>query len=266
MIEQKRIEQSLKTACFGKYLYVLPEIDSTNTYAREKAREGAPEGSVIIADYQTNGRGTRGRLWESSPGENILMSIILRPKVQINATCCFTLATATILIKAITSFLRIEQDSEADIEVKWPNDILLGGGKLAGILTESSVVNQDIEYLIVGMGINVNQDLKSLSPELRHNSNSLYTETGVRIEREKLIAHILSEFEQQYIVMENTNYNNIVSEWKKYWRMQGRKVRIETPLLTESGEVLDINPKGSLVYRTETGKIKEIIVGTIYPE
>lgn len=266
MINQKRIEELLKTAYFGKYLYVLPEVDSTNTFAREKAKSGAPEGSVIIADYQTDGRGTRGRSWESSPGENILMSVILRPQVSVNNVSCITLATALILIRSISSFLLSENIALPDIEVKWPNDILINGGKTAGVLTESSIVNRSVEYLIIGIGINVNQDPATLNTTGGYQAGSLSHIAGAQLEREKLIVQILSEFERHYISMERTRYCDVIPEWKKYWRMQGRKVKIATAIAREAVEIVDINRNGILVYKTETGELKELIAGTVLPE
>ena len=266
MINQKRIEELLKTAYFGKYLYVLPEVDSTNIYDREKAKAGAPEGSVIIADYQTNGRGTRGRSWESAPGENILMSVILRPRVDVNAVSCITLATALILIRSISSFLLSQKIALPDIEVKWPNDILINGGKTAGVLTESSVVEHSVEYLIVGIGINVNQDPETINSPSGYQVGSLSHIAGTQLEREILIVHILAEFERQYITMERSKYCDVIPEWKKYWHMRGRKVKIETPLALESAEIVDINRYGVLVYKTESGELKELIAGKVIPE
>jgi BirA family biotin operon repressor/biotin-[acetyl-CoA-carboxylase] ligase len=266
MINQDRLRELLSTSYFGKYLYILSEVDSTNSYAREAAREGAPEGSVIIADYQAKGRGRLGRVWESEAGTNILMSIILRPRISIQAARCITLASATILIKALQVFLNIDPINHVKLEVKWPNDILLNGKKVAGILTESSVKNQSIEYIITGIGINVNQKSSDFSDEIKDTAISLYDVTSKQIERERLIAQILSIFEKYYIRLERINYADIVKDWKAHWGMAGRAAKIETPVTTEWGEILDINENGSLLYKTEDGLIKEMVTGNIYPE
>ncbi len=266
MIDQSRLQELLSSSFFGKYLYVLSEVDSTNSYARDKAKEGAPEGTVVIADYQTRGRGRVGKSWESEPGLNLLMSIILRPRISIQASCCITLATATILVKALGIFLKAEGVTNVNLEVKWPNDILINGKKLAGVLTESSINSQSIEYIISGIGINVNQRSRDFNDELKNSVISLYDVTEQHTERERLIAQILSIFEQEYICLERTNYANIVDNWKSNWKMAGRAARIETPVASEWGEILDISNNGTLLYRTEDGLTKELITGSIYPE
>jgi BirA family biotin operon repressor/biotin-[acetyl-CoA-carboxylase] ligase len=266
MINQDRITELLTGSFFGRHLFVFDEVDSTNAVARKKAQEGAPEGTAVVADYQTAGRGSQGRSWESSPGANILMSIILRPSIQVQSARCITLAAATILIRALEVFLKIEKTSTQNLEVKWPNDILFNGKKIAGILTESSINNRTIDYIITGIGINVNQKIDQLSSGLSSLATSMYHETHTEVERERLIAHILSNFEKHYIDLERTHYVNIVSEWKSYWRMAGRMARITTPVSSERGELIDINVNGSLLYKTDDGLIKELVTGTLTPE
>jgi BirA family biotin operon repressor/biotin-[acetyl-CoA-carboxylase] ligase len=176
------------------------------------------------------------------------------------------LATATILISALKVVLKIYDTKTAELEVKWPNDILLNGKKVAGILTESNINNQSIEYLISGIGINVNQRAAGFSEDLRSKAISLCDAAGKTFDRESLIAQILSMFEKQYIRLERTNYADIVSDWKTHWRMGGKAAKIETPVATEWGELLDINTNGSLLYKTEDGLVKELVTGNVYPE
>jgi BirA family biotin operon repressor/biotin-[acetyl-CoA-carboxylase] ligase len=266
MLQQKIIKEGLNTSYFGKYLFIIPEVDSTNAFAREKAREGAPEGSVIITDHQTSGRGRMGRVWESQAGKNILMSIILRPRIPVSAARCITLATATIVIRTLKIFLNIYNKENIDLQVKWPNDVLLNGKKVAGILTESSVMNQRIEYLISGIGININQKVSEFSPEVQNLVTSLSEVTGEVIDREKLIAHLLVMFEKQYIRLERSNFADVIADWKTYWHMVGKAARIETPVVSEWGEIIDINQYGSLLYKTEDGLIKELVTGNVHPE
>ena len=127
MMDENLIKKNLKTSFFGRYLYVFPEIESTNKYARELVKEGAPEGTVIITDYQTNGRGRLGHNWESSHAVNILMSIILRPRIDVEAVQCITLVTANIIIDSLERFLKKEALTQKKFHVKWPNDILING-------------------------------------------------------------------------------------------------------------------------------------------
>jgi len=266
MINQKRIQELLNSSFFGKYLFILSEVDSTNTFAKHKAQEGAPEGTAVITDFQTAGRGRQGRIWQSDPGKNLLMSLILRPRLQARSVRCLTLAMATVLVKTLEVFIKIEQANPPPIEVKWPNDVLVDGKKIAGILTESSIRDQYFDYIIIGIGLNVNQEVDKLDDEVSAKATSLLEITGVQFERERLIAHILTNFEKYYIQLERSNYSNIVSDWKNYWKMKGLRVQIETPLLTEWGELIEVNSHGYLLYKTDDGLEKELIAGNILQE
>ncbi len=263
MLDQQSIENSLKTSYFGRFLYIFPELDSTNSYARKLIDEGAPEGAVVLADYQQAGKGRFGHSWQSSRGVNILMSVILRPRIQVEAIQNITLATANILIHSFHKFLQQEREQDIPFSVKWPNDIFVQGRKLGGILIESGIRNKSVEFVIVGVGINVNQDLKELSSDIRDNSTSFYAETGKTYSREKLIVRILRDFEKKYIDLERCGYEHVIEEWKKNCRQFGQEVQIETPLIKESGRLVDINEHGLPLYQTADGQIKKVVTGRI---
>jgi BirA family biotin operon repressor/biotin-[acetyl-CoA-carboxylase] ligase len=191
------------------------------------------------------------------------MSVILRPHILVEAIQNITLATATILIQSLTKFLRQERITNISFSVKWPNDILLQGRKLGGILAESGIQNKSVEFVVVGVGINVNQDLNELSVEIRNNSTSLLAETGRFLSREKLIALILREFEKKYIDLERRGYQHVIDEWKKNCKQFGRQVQIETPLFKDTGRLIDINEQGLPLYQTADGQIKKMVTGRI---
>lgn len=263
MLSRKNIEQNLKTSCFGRYLYVFPELESTNTYARKIVDEGAPEGAVVLADYQSAGKGRFGHSWYSSRGVNILMSLILRPRITVELVQKITLATAIILIESFQRFLRHEDESSIVFSVKWPNDILVGNKKIAGILAESAVKNKSIEFIIIGMGINVNQDIRELETGIRDTATSLYMETGRTFSREKLIVQILNIFEPKYIELERSGYGHVITDWKKHCKQIGENITVETPLVKEAGRFIDVDELGRPVYQTRDGQVKKLNTGSL---
>ena len=263
MIDVKRIKKYNKASVFGKYIYYFPQIDSTNSYAKRLAHEGAPEGTIVITDYQENGKGQRENMWESEPGKNILLSLVLRPHLQIEQVLKITLATAEIVVNVLEQFIRKQNLPEIVFNVKWPNDILANGKKIAGILSESSLRNKEIMYIIIGIGININQDVKQLSKDIREKSTSLLSETGHETERERLIADLITQFEKQYHQLERTSYSDAISDWKKRCQCMGSHLVIQSHSGEEEGVFFDINENGSLLYKTKQGTIKELISGSI---
>jgi len=263
MIDKSQIEQILNTTIFGKYLYVFSEVESTNFTAMEFAREGAPEGTVVIAGHQTAGKGRMGRKWEDESGKNILMSLVLRPQLDIESVQRITLACADILIHSFEQFLINRGIKPLDFSVKWPNDILVNGKKIAGILTESRLAEKHIEFIVVGIGINVNQKIENLSKDIQHSATSFLAETGNSFPLQNLIVQILSDFEQNYFRLERTNYDSVIEDWKSHCNQFGNSIIIETAFGEENGLFHDINERGILLYKTDGGEIKELVAGTI---
>lgn len=263
MINTDQIKNNLKTSLFGKYIYYFPEIDSTNAYAHRLAHEGAPEGTVVLTDYQTQGKGRLGRDWKSPKNDGILMSIILRPQLSIEQVIKISLASAGIIVETLERFLRRSKINALDFNLKWPNDIMVKGKKIAGILAESSLREKDIVFVIVGIGININQDLSSLDEEIREKATSLYIETSQKYDREEIISDLINTYEKTYINLERTNYNLVVKEWKQRCNHIGNQMRIKTHSTTESGKFLDVDERGILLYQTADGEVKQLISGTI---
>lgn len=263
MIDIDQIKNNIKTSLFGKYIYYFPKIDSTNLYARRLAQEGAPEGTIVLTDYQTQGRGRLDRVWESPKDTNILMSIILRPRLNIERVAKITLASAGIVVDTLERFLKKSKINKIEFSLKWPNDVLVKDKKIAGILTESSLREKEIVFIIVGIGININQDNSSFNKEFRENATSLYAETSQKFEREQIISDLITAFEKKYFTLERSNYNQVVKEWKQRCDHIGKQIRIETHLKVESGEFLDVDENGILLYRTADGEVKELVSGTI---
>jgi len=195
-ITADEIRQGLCTNVLGrKNIIYLKETDSTNTRAKELAAQGAPEGTLIIAEKQTKGRGRRGRNWFSPPGGGIYFSLILRPAISPGETPRITLMTAVVLAETLISMMKLK------LRIKRPNDILVNGKKLAGILTEISTEMDAVNYIVVGLGMNVNMQFENFPSEIKKKATSILIETGKQFPRVRFIQHYLKMYEKYYDIM-----------------------------------------------------------------
>lgn len=263
MLDRIKIIDQLETKIFGQNLFCLEKIDSTNRYAMNLARQGAPEGSVVCANFQTEGHGRQSRSWYSKPGQNLLMSLILRPKQQIEFAQRITLAAAIILKKSIQTYLQSVNCKNIDLELKWPNDLLINGKKAAGILAESVLRDKNIEALVLGFGINLNMIESDLPKELKQIATSVAMACGKEVEIEKYFLTFIREFESAYIKMECNNYACVVDEWKKHCRQFGEKIRVHTVDGAELASFSDVDKDGYLIYTDEKGFDKKLVAGDV---
>ncbi len=259
------LKKRLRSSLFGTNLFYFEELNSTNTKAMELARKGAPEGTVVITDFQTKGKGRLNRSWYAEKGKNILLSMILRPEQDVEATQKITLAAAHILIKAIESFIDSDKNAQKrlKINVKWPNDIFFNGKKGAGILAESILKERKIDALVMGFGINLNMRKQEIPESIRDTATSLYEEIGKEIDRETFLAEFLNEFEEQYCKLERTNYESVVYEWKQYCDQFGQEIDITGPEGKKRVYFHDVNAEGHLLYRLNDGSVEELVAGDI---
>ena len=176
----------------GHKIYNLAEVDSTNTYAAKLAVDGVPDGTVVVSECQTAGRGRFGRKWESPPGVNIYLSVILRPDIPPAETPLITLAASTALTRALRGLYNLPA------AIKWPNDVLINGRKMSGILTEMSSGPDRVRHVILGVGIDVNMPAGSFPEEIRGISTSVMLELGREVDRAVLLRRFLEEFEEDY--------------------------------------------------------------------
>lgn len=248
------VSTNIPTEFIGKTVLFFEELDSTNSKASELARDGAAEGTAVIAESQQKGRGRLGRTWHSPTGVNIYTSVILRPKTPPQATQTITLAAAIALAEAI------EGSSGIRPAVKWPNDLLINGKKVAGILTEMSSEADRVNHIIIGTGINVNIDPATLPDDLRLPASSLMEETGREINRTELIRNLYSSLEKWYKVLLTEGSSGIVEAWKKYFTLVGKEVRIEGFKSVE-GICLGIDSSGALLIKDRSGAIERIVAG-----
>jgi BirA family biotin operon repressor/biotin-[acetyl-CoA-carboxylase] ligase len=255
----QEVQRGLSTTYIGKEIYYFPELKSTNIIAKEKAlhrAEGINEGTLIIAERQSAGKGRLGRKWFSPEG-GIWLSVILYPQLPPFYIPRITLMTAVAAVKAIKMCTQIEP------QIKWPNDILINEKKVCGILTEMSAELDIINWVVVGIGINTNIDLRDFPEDIQENTISLKEVSGKEISRVKLAQTFLQEFEKYYNKLKRKEFSSILREWKLCSHTLGRKIRVDMRERIVSGEAVNITEEGALVLKKENGKLIKIISGTI---
>ena len=187
----REVQPLLQTRRFGHTLRDYQTVDSTNTKAMRWAGDGAPEGSVVLAEYQTAGRGRHGRSWQADPGQNLMLSVVLRPALPPQRLNLITLAASIAIAEAVDACV-----APLTTAIKWPNDVLLEGSKCCGMLLESTFSASGRATVILGIGLNVNQ--RSFPPALENRATSLLLQTGRRIPRAPLLADLLGRLERYY--------------------------------------------------------------------
>jgi BirA family biotin operon repressor/biotin-[acetyl-CoA-carboxylase] ligase len=257
-ITADEIRQGLCTRVFGKKnIIYLKETDSTNTRAKELAAQGAPEGTLVIAEKQTKGRGRRGRSWFSPTGDGIYFSLILRPAISPGETPRITLMTAVVLAETLISLMKLK------LRIKWPNDILVNGKKLAGILTEISTEMDAVNYIVVGLGMNVNTRFENFSSEIKENATSILIETGKQFPRIKLIQNYLKLYEKHYDMFKKNNFEPIMNRWRELADIIGKQIRVDIIGKTHTGKVIDVDDDGVLILKDDQGKLQRIFSGDV---
>jgi len=254
----QEIQEGLKTNFIGRNNVVyFKETDSTNTRAEHLANEGAPEGTVVIADTQTQGRGRRGRSWFSPPGAGIYASLILRPRLAPNEAPKLTLMTSVAAVETLRAFTALA------VTIKWPNDVLIHEKKVAGILTEINAEMDKIHYVIIGIGMNINTPLKAFPGDIRKIATSLLIETGNRFSRVSILRDYLERFEKCYDEFANEGFNPLMSRWRALTDIIGKRISVDVIHSTYTGIVRDIDEDGFLILQDRDGNLKKIISGDI---
>jgi BirA family biotin operon repressor/biotin-[acetyl-CoA-carboxylase] ligase len=249
----------LKTEILGKRgIHYYQEIGSTNDRAKELALEGCPEGTLVIAESQISGRGRLGRKWESPKGGGLYFSLVLRPKFAPSQAPRITILAGVAVCKAIRSI-----SPSLNAGIKWPNDILIKGKKVAGILTEIDAEIEGIHHIVLGIGINVNTEISALSEELKNNATSLFHEAGQKISRKALLCQVLYEIEKLYKELSISNFSTIIEEWKELNLTINQKVKVESPDGTITGKAIDIDDEGGLIILASNGIKHRITSGEV---
>jgi BirA family biotin operon repressor/biotin-[acetyl-CoA-carboxylase] ligase len=253
------IQGGLTSSRFGHRLEFFKAVDSTNTVLKRFAADGAPEGTVVIADSQDNGRGRLGRSWMSAPGLGIWMSVLLKPPFHPSEVQTLTLAASVAVCRALEP-LKI-----SGLGIKWPNDIMVKDKKVCGILTELSAEAERVAWVILGIGINVNHQEQDFPEEIAPIASSLRLsgETLSLVDRGDLAAGLINEIEKVYDEYIEKGSLWVVDEWKKYNLTLGKRVRLISQNQSLIATSKDITPDGKLVVELDDGSCLEVLSGEI---
>jgi BirA family biotin operon repressor/biotin-[acetyl-CoA-carboxylase] ligase len=253
------IAAGLQTTVVGREIIAFPEVGSTNTEAFRLAESGALEGTVVLAELQNRGKGRLGRKWESPGGVNIYCSVILRPAILPVATPQLTFVSSLAVCRAIETVPGLSP------LIKWPNDILLGGRKVAGLLNELSAETDRVNFLVLGIGLNVNMAERQFPPDLRHPATSLAIEAGHHISRLDILRALLTELDGLYARYLQEGFSPLKSEWEKRSSLCGRRVRVSSLGDDSEGVAVGIDDDGALLVRNDNGGVNRVLAGDVMP-
>lgn len=257
----RKLNGLLKTETFGKVIHYFDETGSTNTVLSRLAQSGASEGTTVIADKQTSGKGRLGRKWVSPPGMNLYMSVLFRPAIPAWESPLLTLLASI----AITE--TIKKTGVRNTSIKWPNDVLIEGKKAAGVLTEMEPRGDRVDYIVVGIGVNINMTREQIKRELGEAAKfatSLRENLGVDIDRAKFAGDLLYELESWYRTFNRRGKSSIIKEWTERWGGFNKRVRVSA----EDGKVIEgtatgIDGEGHLLIKKEDESLVRIITGDV---
>jgi BirA family biotin operon repressor/biotin-[acetyl-CoA-carboxylase] ligase len=256
-INVDKLQEGLHTKQFGKWIVFLREVGSTNDYAKELANYGAPEGTVVIAETQKAGRGRLGREWVSPKG-GLYFSIVLRPKLIASEAVGLVFVAGLAVAKVLNEVYGLKA------ETKWPNDVLVNGKKICGILSEMTTTREKVNYAIVGIGINANIDVeKRFQGQLKTVVTSIENELGRTVKLEELFVVLLEKLESLYELFLKEGFNPILEGWKSYATFLGCQVEAVGLGGKWVGLALDVEDDGSLIIRLENGTVKHLFAGDV---
>lgn len=256
-------EQDLRSLLSGKYigdpLHFFRDATSTNAIAMKLAEAGAPEGAVVIADSQTKGRGRlRDREWLSPPGLNLYTSVILRPEIDAVLTSPLALVAGVAVAELLSRYC------PGRIAVKWPNDVLINGKKGCGILAEIKATGKKTQFVILGIGLNINMKKEDLTKDIRDSATSIREETGTEMSRFKTTVELYEQIGKFYMIFLRDGFGRIMDLWHDYSGISGQYVEATFGEETFRGKAAGIDETGALIVTDETGKTRRIIAGDVH--
>lgn len=256
ILSRAEILSSIRGSWAGREILYLDEVDSTNTAAKKAAENGAAHGTLVVSERQTGGKGRRGRVWDSPRGTGIFMTLILRPEMAPVHASMLTLVAALAVAGGI------KECTGTSSLIKWPNDIVMGGKKVCGILTEMSADPDCINYVAVGIGINVNRE--EFPEEIREVAASIFTETGKKTKRSLLISAVMAAFERYYeIFMKTADMSGLLEEYNGKLANCGRTVRVLDPAGEYSGTAIGIDREGELLVEMGDRTVRRVLSGEV---
>lgn len=271
------IASHLSTTLLGRLVEFHEQVGSTNDLVKEAARNGAPEGLVIVAEEQISGRGRLGRNWVAPPGTCVLCSVLLRPRFLPQHAFYLTITASLAIYRAVKKQASTSGDECPFVaSIKWPNDVLLNGRKMSGVLSESEFSGGEWSFAVVGFGININLTSAQLGP-LSATATSLLQETGQQIDRAVFLSSVLYELEELYLLLQNGQFSTVYAQWAQALETVGKTVRVVVPQRAGpksahspsdeiiEGKALRVESDGALIVRTEDGQEKRVLAGDLIP-
>jgi BirA family biotin operon repressor/biotin-[acetyl-CoA-carboxylase] ligase len=254
MYTEQTLRKGLSARVFGNKIYTFESIDSTNNCAKAVAGCGATEGTVIISELQTAGKGRLGRSWNANANENLTFSLVLRPKVPPEALNLLPLYVAVGIAQAIEGMTKLK------VECKWPNDLLINKKKVAGILAEGSIKQNMVEFVVIGVGINVNQ--RVFGVDLFGKATSLFLECQHELDRKTLFQNILVSLENHYRTVSKQGFQSIIPLWLSKSTMINKPISLSQQGSVISGVVKGLSTEGGLILQTN-GALKTVFSGDV---
>jgi BirA family biotin operon repressor/biotin-[acetyl-CoA-carboxylase] ligase len=251
------ILSGLRTNIMGRRLHIFDSVESTQTTAQRLVAEGAGEGTLVLAEQQTIGRGRMGRSWHSPEGKGVWMSLVLFPQIPLPFTPQLTLLTAVAVCRAIRRLVSV------NVGIKWPNDLLIEGKKVCGILLESKAEDERLLYIVAGIGISANLSAGDYPEHLQNIATSLLIESGRAVDRNRLVGETMAQFEDLYGLYRQEGFEPIRLLWEALSVTLGRSVRIPSKEGSLTGTAQGIDEMGALVVRLPDGEIRKIYSGDI---
>jgi BirA family biotin operon repressor/biotin-[acetyl-CoA-carboxylase] ligase len=260
MIDEKILQKSLSDGLIGQNVIYLKTVGSTNEHAFGLAARGAPEGTVVLADEQRKGRGRLQRVWQSPPGRNIYTSVVLRPPFKAAVAPRITLMAGVAVADCLGEYVT------EGVSLKWPNDVLIGGRKVCGILTEMKAIGDQVDFVIVGIGLNVNMRREEFDREIRSRATSVLEETGAAASRQDLAVRLYRSLEKWYKTLLEGGFPPVRERWLACAGIQGKKIRTGPGEDAQHGEVLGVDEDGALLIADDHGRRQRVITGDIVIE
>ena len=252
------LREARKGRLIGGEVLFFNQVDSTNHLAREEALRGAGEGMVILTEFQSQGKGRLGRTWESPPGVNLYASIILRPPIPPPTAPKIT------LLAGVAGANALARVSGLDARIKWPNDIFIRGKKVAGILSEMEAEGERTQFIILGVGVNVNWEKEEIPPSLREMATSLRVEAGKEFSRAVVAAELFEELEREYALFPKEGFSSrLQREWNRLSWVNQKWATITVMDKKFEGQVLGLDTDGALLLIDQEGNTRRFIAGDV---
>jgi BirA family biotin operon repressor/biotin-[acetyl-CoA-carboxylase] ligase len=257
LLTPEEVLPNLKTKWMGKHIHYFSVLPSTNTKAYQLAAQGGREGEIIIAESQKQGKGRLGRPWFSPAFANLCLSVILRPKVALYQASLLTFTAAVATAEAVEKYSGVKP------KIKWPNDILVKGRKMAGLLNEIHSEIDRIHFIILGIGVNLNTDEKMFPKEIRRTATSLKREMGRVVSRKAFLQILLEELEKWYEIFLRKGSSPVLKAWRDRAQIAGKHVKVTSFGERLVGRAIDVDSEGALILRLEGGGQKRVVAGDV---